>query len=168
MQRDSPFTEIGDGAGDRSTATRARHLPATKPPKLSPVRQEQLRRLAVNREPEWAGSPSWLTRTSLSVNARLGSRESRRARPGLVALYYARPGDLGHSVLLPALAGGQWAKDLNVSAPNRRTGVHRWAARSYRAALLVFSGVIGYVFSPGSPPRCAFAGSRPVPSGWHG
>ena len=30
---------------------RARHLPATKPPKLSPVRQEQLRRLAVTREP---------------------------------------------------------------------------------------------------------------------
>lgn len=24
---------------------------------------------------------------------------------------------LGHSVLLPALAGGRWAKDLNVSAP---------------------------------------------------
>jgi hypothetical protein len=30
---------------------RARHLPATKPPKLSPVRQEQLRRLAVTGEP---------------------------------------------------------------------------------------------------------------------
>jgi undecaprenyl-diphosphatase len=25
---------------------------------------------------------------------------------------------LGHSVLIPALAGGQWARDLNVSAPN--------------------------------------------------
>jgi undecaprenyl-diphosphatase len=25
---------------------------------------------------------------------------------------------LGHSVLIPALVGGQWAKDLNVSAPN--------------------------------------------------
>ena len=30
---------------------RARHLPATKPPKLSPERQEQLRRLAVTGEP---------------------------------------------------------------------------------------------------------------------
>jgi len=30
---------------------RARHLPATKPPKLSPKRQEQLRRLAVTEEP---------------------------------------------------------------------------------------------------------------------
>src|ERR1700691_5308446 len=25
---------------------------------------------------------------------------------------------LGHSVLIPAIVGGQWAKDLNVSAPN--------------------------------------------------
>src|ERR1700728_5505092 len=25
---------------------------------------------------------------------------------------------LGHSVLIPALVGGQWAKDLNISAPN--------------------------------------------------
>src|ERR1700727_3898293 len=25
---------------------------------------------------------------------------------------------LGHSVLIPAVVGGQWAKDLNVSAPN--------------------------------------------------
>ena len=28
---------------------------------------------------------------------------------------------LGHNVLLPALIGGSWAKDLNVAAPDRRT-----------------------------------------------
>ncbi|WP_261308149.1 helix-turn-helix domain-containing protein, partial [Mycobacteroides abscessus] len=32
-------------------ARRERHLPATKPPKLSPERQEQLRRLAATGEP---------------------------------------------------------------------------------------------------------------------
>ncbi len=46
---------------------------------------------------------------------------------------------LGHSVLVPALAGGQWAKDLNVSAPQSPylaflVGLHVATA----AALLVF------------------------------
>src|ERR1700694_3109576 len=46
---------------------------------------------------------------------------------------------LGHSVLLPALAGGQWARDLNVSAPESPylafiVGLHVATA----AALLVF------------------------------
>ena len=46
---------------------------------------------------------------------------------------------LGHSVLLPALAGGRWAKDLNVSAPESPylafiVGLHVATA----AALLVF------------------------------
>jgi undecaprenyl-diphosphatase len=46
---------------------------------------------------------------------------------------------LGHSVLLPALAGGQWAQDLNVSAPESPylafiVGLHVATA----AALLVF------------------------------
>jgi len=47
---------------------------------------------------------------------------------------------LCHSVLLPALAGGQWAKDLNVSAPESPylafiVGLHVAATA---AALLVF------------------------------
>lgn len=46
---------------------------------------------------------------------------------------------LGHSVLVPALLGGQWAKDLNISAPNSPylafiVGLHVATA----AALLVF------------------------------
>jgi undecaprenyl-diphosphatase len=46
---------------------------------------------------------------------------------------------LGHSILLPALAGGQWARDLNVSAPESPylafiVGLHVATA----AALLVF------------------------------
>src|SRR5450755_4468134 len=46
---------------------------------------------------------------------------------------------LGHSVLLPALVGGQWAKDLNVSAPESPylafiVGLHVATA----AALMVF------------------------------
>jgi undecaprenyl-diphosphatase len=46
---------------------------------------------------------------------------------------------LGHSVLIPALIGGQWAKDLNVSAPESPylafiVGLHVATA----AALLVF------------------------------
>ncbi len=46
---------------------------------------------------------------------------------------------LGHSILLPALAGGQWAQDLNVSAPESPylafiVGLHVATA----AALLVF------------------------------
>ncbi|GEM_PF-7113937 len=36
---------------DRAGRRRARGLPATKPPKLSPERQEQLRRLAATGEP---------------------------------------------------------------------------------------------------------------------
>ena len=46
---------------------------------------------------------------------------------------------LGHSVLIPALIGGQWAKDLNVSAPESPylafiVGLHVTTA----AALVVF------------------------------
>src|SRR5260221_10086009 len=46
---------------------------------------------------------------------------------------------LGHSVLIPALIGGQWAKDLNVSAPQSPylafiVGLHMATA----AALLAF------------------------------
>jgi undecaprenyl-diphosphatase len=46
---------------------------------------------------------------------------------------------LGHSVLIPALIGGQWAKDLNVSAPESPylafiVGLHEATA----AALLAF------------------------------
>ena len=40
---------------------------------------------------------------------------------------------LGHSVLVPALVGGQWAQDLNVSTPRiALSGVHRRPACRHR------------------------------------
>jgi bacitracin resistance protein BacA len=45
---------------------------------------------------------------------------------------------LGHSVLLPALAGGQWAKDLNVSAPESPYLAFIVGLHVATAALLVF------------------------------
>src|SRR5580692_10892235 len=66
----------------------------------------------------------------LCLRGQVGPRE-RRA--GMSHLTYGEAGiigliqgvtelfpvsSLGHSVLIPALIGGQWAKDLNISAPN--------------------------------------------------
>src|ERR1700678_107145 len=45
---------------------------------------------------------------------------------------------LGHSVLIPAIVGGQWAKDLNVSAPNS----------PYLAFIAGFFGSVGHVLRP--------------------
>ena len=77
---------------------------------------------------------------------------------------------LGHSVLVPALAGGQWAKDLNVSAPRSPylaflVGLHVATA----AALLVFFWrdwvrvLAGFVQL-----GCGIAESRRPGSGWPG
>ena len=74
---------------------------------------------------------------------------------------------LGHSVILPAVIGGQWATDLDVSAPESPylafiVGLHVATA----AALLVFfwrDWVCGS--SAGLCPRCGTAGSAPTPNG---
>src|SRR5258707_4232497 len=74
---------------------------------------------------------------------------------------------LGHSVLIPALVGGQWAQDLNVSAPESPylafiVGLHVATA----AALLLFFWrdlvrIIGGLVAspPGTRPRTP----RPTP-----
>ena len=76
---------------------------------------------------------------------------------------------LGHSVLVPALVGGRWAEDLNVSTPESPylafiVGLHVATA----AALLVFFWRDGFGSWPDSPPRCVTAGSRHPLNGWRG
>jgi hypothetical protein len=53
---------------------------------------------------------------------------------------------LGHSVLLPAVVGGRWAKDLDVSAPE--------------SPYLAF--IVGCTSPP--PPRCCFSSAATVPA----
>ncbi len=66
---------------------------------------------------------------------------------------------LGHSVLIPALIGGQWSRDLNVSAPESPylafiVGLHVATA----VALLAYFWRA----------LCGTARSRPPTSGWPG
>ena len=73
---------------------------------------------------------------------------------------------LGHSVLIPALIGGQWARDLNVSAPESPylafiVGLHVATA----LALLAYFWRDWLRILSGSPPRCATARSGPPTSG---
>ena len=73
---------------------------------------------------------------------------------------------LGHSVLIPALIGGQWARDLNVSAPESPylafiVGLHVATA----LALLTYFWRDWLRIAGGFAPRCATARSRPPTSG---
>ena len=69
---------------------------------------------------------------------------------------------LGHSVLVPALVGGQWARDLDVSGAGVAVPrVHRRAARRHRRwRCWCSSGATGCGSSPGSSRRCVTAGSQ--------
>jgi undecaprenyl-diphosphatase len=73
---------------------------------------------------------------------------------------------LGHSVLIPAIVGGQWAKDLNVSAPNSPylafiVGLHVATAiamiiffwRDWVRIIAAFFGSVGHVLRPASGTR---------------
>ena len=77
---------------------------------------------------------------------------------------------LGHSVILPAVIGGQWATDLDVSSPRIAVPrVHRWSARGHSRG---FAGVL--LAGLGADRRRVLLldplppGQRPTASGWRG
>ena len=81
---------------------------------------------------------------------------------------------LGHNVLIPAIIGGSWASDLNVSKPESPylafiVGLHVATA----IALLIYFWrdwirIIGGFFTSLGTGRDGIRGSRPGTSGWPG
>jgi len=76
---------------------------------------------------------------------------------------------LGHSVLIPALVGGQWAKDLNVSKSESPylayiVGLHVATAL---AMILFFWRDWVRIIGPSSPRSGTRPGPRPAPGAGH-